>query len=132
MTDHQDPAGTPPENRVAEGGRDDLGRFVPGQSGNPGGRSKSLTAIRQLAREHAETALQKLVELLESNNERVRLDAIRELLDRGFGRPQQAIDLSFLDADLAGVIRELSDDEKRAVALGDMRPLLKRRTQWTK
>lgn len=126
MSGHDQP-GTPPENRDAEASRDDFGRFVPGTSGNPGGRSKSLAAIRQLAREHAETAIKKLVELLSSENERVRLDAIREVLDRGFGRPQQAIDLGLVNTELATMIGDLSDDERRIVAAGDMRPLLKRR-----
>jgi hypothetical protein len=40
------------------------GRFKKGQSGNPGGRPKTLTEVKQAAREHTETALKTLLSVV--------------------------------------------------------------------
>ncbi len=65
-----------------------------GQSGNPGGRPKEVAEVRELARQYTEEAIQTLVTLMQSAKlERTRLAAASELLDRGYGRPPQAIDL---------------------------------------
>jgi hypothetical protein len=44
------------------------GRFKKGQSGNPGGRPKIFTEVKQAAREHTEAALQTLLAVV--NNEK--------------------------------------------------------------
>ncbi len=65
-----------------------------GQSGNPGGRPKEVAEVRELSRQYTEEAIQTLVTLMQSAKlERTRLAAASELLDRGYGRPPQAIDL---------------------------------------
>ncbi len=65
-----------------------------GQSGNPGGRPKEVAEVRELSRQYTEEAIQTLVTLMQSAKlERTRLAAASELLDRGYGRPAQAIDL---------------------------------------
>ncbi len=65
-----------------------------GQSGNPGGRPKEVAEVRELARQYTDEAIQTLVTLMQSAKlERTRLAAASELLDRGYGRPPQAIDL---------------------------------------
>ena len=65
-----------------------------GQSGNPGGRPKEVAEVRELSRQYTEEAIQTLVTLMQSAKlERTRLAAASELLDRGYGRPHQAIDL---------------------------------------
>jgi len=65
-----------------------------GQSGNPGGRPKEVAEVRELARQYTEQSIQTLVTLMQSaGSERTRLAAASELLDRGYGRPPQAIDL---------------------------------------
>jgi hypothetical protein len=62
-------------------------RWVKGQSGNPGGRPKVLAELRDLARRHAPAAIQELARLaVEAESEAVRVAAIREILDRGYGR----------------------------------------------
>lgn len=64
----------------------------PGQSGNPGGRPKVAAEVRDLAREHGSRAIDRLVALMKSQNQSVALRAAEAILDRGFGRPMQAIE----------------------------------------
>lgn len=48
--------------------------------------------VASIAREHTEAALKKLVDLMFSaENEQVQLSAANALLDRGWGKPPQAI-----------------------------------------
>ena len=66
--------------------------FKPGQSGNPGGRSAGLTHLRELAREKTETALNTLVQICEGGeSEAARVAAANAILDRGYGKPAQAV-----------------------------------------
>ncbi len=69
-------------------GRD--GRFMKGQSGNPGGRPKIFTEVKQAAREHTEAAIETLVGVM--NNEEAtaaaRVAAANAILDRGWGKPE--------------------------------------------
>lgn len=74
------------------------GRFRPGESGNPGGRPKVKGEIRELAQKHGPAALECLVALMKSKNQRVAVAAAQAILDRAYGRPAQAIQL---DGDLA-------------------------------
>jgi hypothetical protein len=69
------------------------GSFTPGKSGNPGGRPKAMTEIRELAREHGPWAILRLRELAEGEDGKVAVAAVRELLDRGYGRPVQAVEV---------------------------------------
>jgi hypothetical protein len=65
------------------------------QSGNPGGRPKVLAEVQELARQHAPMIIVELARLaLKAKNETARIAAIRELLDRGYGRPRQAMEVS--------------------------------------
>lgn len=61
-------------------------KWVKGQSGNPGGRPAVVAEVRRLARMHTGEAIDRLVELMRSSDERIAFAAIRELLDRGYGR----------------------------------------------
>jgi hypothetical protein len=70
------------------------GQYAPGVSGNPNGRPKVAGEIRAMAREHGPAAIARLVALLNSKDEMVSLHAARALLDRGYGRPEQAIAVS--------------------------------------
>ncbi len=87
--------GKAPENRARSGRKSD-GRFEKGVSGNPGGRPKDLSRFRELARAHTEAAINALVGIM--NNKRApsaaRVSAACALLDRGYGRPRQAMELS--------------------------------------
>ena len=77
-----------PENR------DKTGKVRPGCSGNPGGRPASSEQVRDLAQQQGAEAIQRLVELMRSKDERVSLAACNALLDRGFGKPLQTAELS--------------------------------------
>lgn len=66
--------------------------FAPGQSGNPGGRSKESARIKALAASKAESAINKLVKIMEeSGDEKNVMLAANSLLDRGLGKPATVI-----------------------------------------
>ena len=68
------------------------GQWLPGSSPNPGGRPKIIEDIRDLAREHTETAINALVHIAQKGKqESARVAAASALLDRGWGRPTQPI-----------------------------------------
>ena len=67
--------------------------FEKGKSGNPGGRPKAEGEIRELARQHGPDAIDKLVEHMNSEDTRLSQSAAIALLDRGFGKPPQALNL---------------------------------------
>jgi hypothetical protein len=82
------------ENRRKQTGRKNpSSAWRPGQSGNPGGRPKVSAEIRNLAREHGPKAIERLVALMHSQNESVAVRAAEALLDRGYGRPMQGMEL---------------------------------------
>jgi HEAT repeat protein len=65
--------------------------FQPGESGNPGGRPKVENIVKRIARNHTEAAINKLVRLLDSDDERIQLASAQAILDRGYGKPAQAL-----------------------------------------
>jgi hypothetical protein len=70
-------------------------KFRKGESGNPGGRPKVLGEVQEPARQYAPAVIVELARLaLRAKNETPRIAAIRELLDRGYGRPRQALEVS--------------------------------------
>jgi DNA-binding transcriptional MerR regulator len=70
-------------------------KFPKGKSGNPGGRPKVLGDVQELARQYSPAAIVELARLaLKAKNENARIAAIRELLDRGYGRSRQSMEVS--------------------------------------
>jgi hypothetical protein len=68
--------------------RDKNGRFLPGISGNPGGRPPEVGDVRELAREYTEEAVATLVDLMRhARSDAARGAAAQALLDRGYGNP---------------------------------------------
>jgi hypothetical protein len=84
------------DERIVPKGRGGLrnSSWKPGRSGNPGGRPKNPVDIAALAREHGPKCVQVVVRLLASDDEKIRLAAAVALLDRGFGRPKQEMDIN--------------------------------------
>ncbi|WP_321929967.1 hypothetical protein [Paraburkholderia guartelaensis] len=86
-----------------------------------GGREKgtpnhSTAEIRSLATVHAAEAIERLADLMRNaENETTRLAAIRELLDRGYGRPALHADIkSHVDTPPRDY-REMTDEELEAI-----------------
>jgi len=86
------------------------GGFKKGQSGNPGGRSgKHIADLSREARRYAALAVSTLVKICRAGQERNRLAAASALLDRGYGKPLQALQID--GAFAAKKLHELSDVE---------------------
>jgi len=70
-----------------------------GQSGNPRGRAKgtkvvrSALDVRSLARSYSTKAIMRLVKLMDSPKETVALAACIAILDRGYGKPMQSVQM---------------------------------------
>lgn len=82
-----------------------IGRpFEKGKSGNPGGRPAAIAEVKELAREQTEASIAALVAIRDNSkaSDSARVAASRELLDRAWGRPAQALEHSGPDG---GVIR---------------------------
>lgn len=77
--------------------------FAPGQSGNPNGRPKVDFEVRELAREHGREAVEKLVEIMRGENLPLARAACESLLDRGFGKPVQAVGLEAGGVPIQGI-----------------------------
>lgn len=71
-----------------------MARFEPGQSGNPGGRPKENNEVKALARALGIEAIEKLAQLMRGDDPRVASSAAQALLDRGFGKPSQSVEMS--------------------------------------
>src|SRR5260370_9059142 len=63
-------------------------RWKPGQSGNPSGQTAEYGDVVRLAQSLSLRAIERLGELVESEDERVAAPASSAILDRAFGKPQ--------------------------------------------
>jgi hypothetical protein len=70
--------------------------FTKGKSGNPSGRPKEIGHVRDLARKHTSEAITVLVSIMNNEEEKAaaRVAAAKELLERGYGRSQQEVDIT--------------------------------------
>lgn len=87
------------------------GKFKKGRSGNPGGRPKTDHSIRDLARQHCPKAIATLAEIMCGKRVTAvaRVKAAIAILDRGYGRPPQAMEITGgvrMEGDLGGDIEE--------------------------
>lgn len=83
--------------------------FPKGQSGNPGGRPKESRDVIELARSHTTDAIKTLVAAMNCAPWGARIAAAIAILDRGWGRPTQAVEanVSFFD--------QMTDDEQKTM-----------------
>ena len=80
----------------------------------PGSVNKATADIRELAQNYAPEALVELARLAkEAVSESARIAAIREILDRAYGKSPQAV---MLDGDLTVQAPEITDDMTPAQA----------------
>lgn len=93
------------------------GRIKPwtkGQSGNPTGKLGEYHHVRRLCADKSVEATRVLFELLDSDDDRVRFMAVKEIYDRGIGKPRDhsneqggKIDLSALSPEERASMVEL-------------------------
>lgn len=78
--------------------------------------AKTPTDIRSLARSHTATAINTLAGIMEQKDAppAARVSAAVALMDRGWGKPSQIVDMTVRRA----VAKDLADDELADIALG--------------
>jgi hypothetical protein len=95
-------------NRSGKGG------FKPGASGNPGGRPKAASLIAVEARKHGLAMVSVLNTIArKGKSEQARIAAAVALLDRGYGKPSQSVELNFHADLLQKKLIDMTPDELR-------------------
>jgi hypothetical protein len=90
-------------------------RWKPGQSGNPQGHSGLYGDVVKRARELSIRAIERLGELMESQDERVASVASSAILDRAFGKARERTDNDL--EQMAERIRQMTSEQRRAYVL---------------
>lgn len=72
--------------------------WVKGVSGNPSGKPRSFSELRHKLLKGEPTARKRLMELVDSENERTALEALALYYAYAMGKPAEAMDLAKLDA----------------------------------
>ena len=86
--------------------------FQPGKSGNPGGKPKGVAEVRELAQSLTVRAVKELERIaFNSPDDRARLAAIKEILDRAYGKPTQPIDGDGVGGGITVVVRRFGDED---------------------
>ncbi len=86
-----------PESKIkqAQPGRDEKGRLLPGYTGNAGGRPAVAGEVKKLARQYTDRAISTLAKIMDDEDapRASRVLAANSLLDRGYGRPVQQLEV---------------------------------------
>jgi hypothetical protein len=80
--------------------------WKPGQSGNPTGHCGEYGTAMKLARLAAPYAVHRLIQLMDSQDERVAAVACNSILDRAFGKPKVTEEKDDLVERIAAMTRE--------------------------
>jgi hypothetical protein len=93
------------------------GKFVKGQSGNPGGRPKLLSEVQELARAHTAENLEGLMEIARNPKSpaQARVAARVAVLDRAWGKPGQSIDMNMNPKDELDEMLETLNGKTRGI-----------------
>ena len=96
------------------------GQFVAGKSGNPHGRPKIPDNIKEAFRALVPEAVEILGTIMRNPKEKTlgRLDAIKTILDRAYGKPAQSQDIS---VDMAGSVDVLTQIRRVAMEMNNDR-----------
>jgi hypothetical protein len=96
--------------------RSGRGQFSKGKSGNPGGRPKAIASLRSEAQKYTLDMLQVLVKAAKKGS----VTAAIAVLDRGYGRPPQSVDIRMLlEKRLTDLTpAELEEFEAHLIAIG--------------
>lgn len=98
-------------------------QFKPGTVANPGGRPKMAKTVRALAREYTEDSIRTLGEIMRDTESAgpSRVAAATALLDRGWGKPLQQVEIgeagAFTDMDDAALDRYIQETSARLAML---------------
>ena len=98
-------------------------RWRPGQSGNPSGHSGAYGEAVKLAQAAAPYAVRRLIELMDSEDERVAAVACNAILDRAFGKPKPAVEEK--DDDMDARLKAMSREERLALMHELLEPMRK-------
>ncbi len=105
-----------PQNRAGTG-RTLSGQFAPGASGNAGGRPKGAESVAEVARSYTTEAIEALARIMrDGDSDRARAAAAEALLNRGWGRPSQGIEVTQAAPPPSNPYAELTLEDLKAVA----------------
>jgi hypothetical protein len=94
-------------------------QFRPGQSGNPGGRPKGERSVREIAQQHTAESMETLVHVMRTGKNSERVQAATALLDRGWGKPTQSVEMSGSNATLVDLLVSLNNSHAADTATTD-------------
>ena len=103
------------------------GKFAKGVSGNPGGRTRLPDNVKTIARQYTEEAMKTLADIMRnSTSDSARVQSAQTLLDRGWGKALQQIEIGD-----AGAFSSMSDEELLAditLTLRELKQVTKQET----
>jgi hypothetical protein len=83
------------------------GHFLPGVSGNPGGRTSALTEVRELLRPNAPKFVARLLELAGDSDPKIALQALELAFDRLLGKPVAVVESDVRTLNVNEAIQQL-------------------------